>query len=115
MEKQGLPPTQIPHVRAAIDPDFTISTLSLSWLRLLLVLLTLYLVTPALADDHAEPLTGRDRRTARDLLEKRSEDLSGLEQRLLREIRSGSKDTLTSDERALFDRIQRKLPDKEGS
>ena len=79
-----------------------------------LVLLLLCQVTPALADDHAEPMKSLDRRTARDLLDNRSEDLSGSERRLLLEIQSGLMDELSPDERDVFDRIKRKLPDMEG-
>ncbi|MGH7427816.1 MAG: hypothetical protein ACREJ4_05600 [Candidatus Methylomirabilaceae bacterium] len=80
----------------------------------LLVLLSLQPVPRALADQHRSAITPQERRTARDLFDNRTEDLSGHEQRLLREIRSGEKRDLTSEERALFDRIQRKLPDVEG-
>ena len=80
----------------------------------LLVLLSLQPIPLALADQADSSITPQERRTARDLLDNRSEDLSGLDQRLLREIRSGSKESLSSDERALFDRIRRKLPDPEG-
>jgi len=81
----------------------------------LLLLLPSPLVSLTLADHHRSSITGQERRTARDLLDNRSEDLSGSERRLLLEIRSGSKDELSPDERNLFDRIQRKLPDAEGS
>ncbi len=90
-----------------------------SVVRLLLtalpLVLSLSLVTPARDEQHRNSITPQERRTARDLLNNRTEDLSGGEQRLLREIRSGSKGSLSLDERALFDRIQRKLPDLEGS
>jgi hypothetical protein len=81
----------------------------------LFVLLQSSFAGPALADQHRSSITPQERRTARDLLNNRTDELSGREQRLLREIRSGSNETLTSDERALLDRIQRKLPDVEGS
>lgn len=99
---------------AVIDRDSTNSRLNLSSLRLILVPIPLYLVSPAVADHHRNSITGQERPTARDLLENRSEDLSGREVRLLRDIRSGSKDELSRDERDLFDRIQRKLPDGGG-
>lgn len=99
--------------RSAIDRYSRVFTARLSWLPLLLILLPLFLVPRALADQHPSSITGQERRTARDLLDNRSEDLSGSERRLLLDIRSGSKEELSPNERDVFDRIKRKLPDTE--
>ncbi len=82
---------------------------------LLFLAISSNVIPVALADQHRSSITSQERRTARDLFDNRSEDLSGLEQHLLREIRSGSKESLSKEERELFDRIKRKLPDLEGS